>query len=420
MSYSDVLAIRPFKRLWLGQSISQVGDSLYYVAFMFMVKKVTGSSAMVGYTGALELVPYMLLGPYAGVVADRVDRRAVMLASDLLSALVLLLFGAMLLMTSSPPAWTILTLAFLLSSIRCFFMPAKSAAIPALVPPNQLMRANSLSMATQTLMPIIGLSLSAAVMAALYGLSPQWFFFGIVAVNAVSFVGSALYIARLPTLVPQRSGISDTHPVTDFVEGFNYVRARHDLKVLIGLVTLFRFTIAPFFVVYVAANDAWWGGRTHEGKPQTLALIELVFFVGMVAASLQMGKLEVRRPALWFCWSLAAVGVTVAMMAWSQMIWLFCLWNLIAGLGVPAADIPINTYCQLSVDDAFRGRTNAVLAMISNASGVIGNGLGGLLVAKAGLSNAFLVMGIGMAIACLTGLLDSRFRRVEMPSATSS
>src|SRR5580693_2693012 len=135
MTYDDVLRIRPFRNLWLGQSISQIGDSLYYVAFMFMVKKVTGSSAMVGYTGALELAPYLLIGPYAGVIADRLDRRVIMLASDLLSALVLLVFSAALLTGVAPPAWGILLLAFLLSSVRCFFLPAKSAAIPALVPP---------------------------------------------------------------------------------------------------------------------------------------------------------------------------------------------------------------------------------------------------------------------------------------------
>ena len=120
MTYSDVLRIRPFRNLWLGQSISQIGDSLYYVAFMFMVKKVTGSSAMVGYTGALELAPYLLIGPYAGVLADRLDRRAIMLASDLLSALVLLGFSSVLIAGIAPPAWSILVLAFMLSAVRCF------------------------------------------------------------------------------------------------------------------------------------------------------------------------------------------------------------------------------------------------------------------------------------------------------------
>ena len=416
MTYSDVLRIRPYRNLWLGQSISQVGDSLYYVAFMFMVRKVTGSSAMVGYTGALELAPFLLIGPYAGVVADRLDRRAIMLASDLLSALFLLLFAAIMVGGHAPPAWSILLLAFMLSSVRCFFLPAKSAAIPALVPAELLMKANSLSMATQTLMPIIGLSLSATVLAALYYLSPQWFFLGTVTVNAVSFIGSAWFISRLPEILPDRENVRDVHPFVDFVDGMKYVRRRHDLKVLIVLVTLFRFTIAPFFVAYVVANDQWWGGPRHQGKPQTLAMIELIFFVGMVASSLAMGKVRVHHPAKWFCWGLAMVGATVVFMAWSPQLWLFGLWNLLAGLGLPASDIPINTYCQLSVEDAYRGRTNSLLAMITNTSAVASNALGGLFVARYGISNAFLAMGLGMMAACLAGLLDPKFRTITMPS----
>ena len=384
---------------------------------MFMVKKVTGSSAMVGYTGALELAPYLLIGPYAGVIADRLDRRSIMLASDLLSALALLLFSAVLATGIAPPVWCILLLAFLLSAVRCFFMPAKSAAIPALVPPELLMKANSLSMATQTLMPIIGLSLSATVLAALYYLSPQWFFLGTVSVNALSFLGSAWFVARLPKVLPVRTDTQVVHPFTDFLDGMRYVRRRHDLKVLIALLTVFRFSVAPFFVAYVVANDLWWGGPDHHGKPQTLAIIELVFFAGMVFTSLAMGKVTARHPAKWFCWGLAAVGVTVVFMAWSPQIWLFCVWNFLAGLGVPAADIPINTYCQLSVEDAFRGRTNSVLSMIANTAAVVGNGLGGVFVAKFGLSVAFLAMGTGMVLACLVGLLDPKFRNVTMPTS---
>ncbi|MHB8635607.1 MAG: MFS transporter [Fimbriimonadaceae bacterium] len=418
MTYSDVLRVRPFRNLWLGQSISQIGDSLYYVAFMFMVKKVTGSAAMVGYTGALELAPYLLIGPYAGVIADRVDRRMIMLASDLLSALALLLFSAVILAVATPPVWSILLLAFLLSAVRCFFLPAKSAAIPALIPPDLLMRANSLSSATQTLMPVIGLSLSATVLAALYYLSPQWFFLGIVTVNALSFLGSAWFVALLPPVMPDRSDTRNVHPFADFLEGMRYVKRRHDLKVLIALLTVFRFSVAPFFVAYVVANDLWWGGPKHQGKPQTLALLELVFFAAMVLSSLAMGRFVVKHPAKWFCYGLASVGLAVMFMAWSPQIWLYCIWNFLAGLAVPAADIPINTYCQLSVEDAFRGRTNSVLSMIANTSAVFGNALGGMFVARFGLSTAFLAMGIGMALACVAGLLDARFRNVKMPAVS--
>src|SRR5207253_876223 len=93
MSFRDVLRIRAFRDLWLGQAISQLGDSIYYVAFMFMAQQVTGKIAMVGYVGAMEMLPYLLIGPYAGVLADRLDRRKIMLLSDLTSATALVSFA---------------------------------------------------------------------------------------------------------------------------------------------------------------------------------------------------------------------------------------------------------------------------------------------------------------------------------------
>src|ERR1700722_2167935 len=106
MSYSQLLRIQPFRNLWLGQAISQFGDSFYYVAFMFMVQKVTGSIAMVGYVGACETVPYLLFSLYGGVIADRIDRRRIMLASDLLSGLSLCSLAALVWILGKPPVWS--------------------------------------------------------------------------------------------------------------------------------------------------------------------------------------------------------------------------------------------------------------------------------------------------------------------------
>src|SRR5579862_8820226 len=128
----STLRIAPFRALWLGQAISQLGDAFYYIAFMFMVQKVTGSSVMVGYVGALEALPFLLLGSYAGVVVDRLDRRRIMLLSDLCSGLALVGLAACIWLQRQPPVWALLVTPFVLSSVRCFFMPAKSASIPSL------------------------------------------------------------------------------------------------------------------------------------------------------------------------------------------------------------------------------------------------------------------------------------------------
>ncbi len=414
MSYSQLLRIRPFRNLWLGQAISQLGDALYYVAFVFMAGKVTGSIAMVGYVGALEAVPYLLFGPYSGVLADRLDRRAIMLASDLASGLMLVVFGASVLVLGKPFGWMFLVLAFGLSSVRCFFMPAKSAAIPALVPAEGVVSANALSSLTFNQTQMLGLALSAGILGALYQLSATWFFAGTIFLNSLSFLGSAAFVYRLPRIRPEQREAKERHPVSDFRAGFRYVRGRRELLVLIVLLTGYRLMVAPFFVVYVATNDRWFGGA-----PATLSWLECVFSVGMVLSSVAAGKLRMRLPGLNFCVCLGVVGIVVGLMAFSRIVWLFALCNFVCGLFIPVAEIPISAYLQLSTPDGYRGRVIAMLNTVATGVTPVGWIVGGLLVLHWGVVWTYLIMGSGMAIASLSGLLESHFRTIEMPTSDS-
>lgn len=412
VSTPPVLRLVAFRDLWLGQAISQLGDAFFFVAFMFMVKKVTGRDEMVGLVGALETIPYLLLGSYAGVLADRLDRKRIMLVSDIVCGLALVGFGAVIMVGGTPPIWALLVIPFLLSSVRCFFMPAKSAAIPTLVPANYLQQANAISMATANLMPMISLAISAAVLSYLYQFSPTLFYASTVLLNAASFFGSAYYINRLPAIMPEREKVEGQHPnvMADMKEGFRYLGTRHDMIVLTVMLAVFRLMVAPFFVVYLAANDKWFGG-----KPATITWFEFSFFVGMVAATAIAGKVKVKHPTQWFCFGLGMVGVTVGLMGISPHFWLFVLLNALAGLAIPFADVPIITYIQASVPNSYQGRVNSVRDMVATGVMPIGMGMAGILVQKAGLVAAFAVMGIGMSMACVVGLADRKFRNVVMP-----
>ena len=413
VTFASVLRIPAFRDLWLGPAISQLGDALYYVTFLFMAKKLTGSDAVVGFVGAVETLPYLLFGAFAGVAADRFNRRQLMLASDVLGGLVLVLFGFWAYFHPKIGLPALLFVPFALSSLRCFFMPAKGASIPALVPPEKLQTATSLSMMTQNLMPMMGLALSAGVLGVVYQRSPDFFLLVAVGLNAASFLISAYFIARLPSLIPDRKEIS--HPLEDFREGLRYIRKRRDLGVMLIVMTGFRLCIAPFFVAYLAANDAWF-----DGKPQTVSWLEFGFFAGMVAMAPFVGRMKITRPGLSFSLGLLVVGVFVLFMAFARNFWVFLTWNFLCGLAVPLADIPITTYCGLSVPDGFLGRVNAVMNMIANGVMPLGTALGGMLIAGAGIQAGFIAMGTGCCLACLIGVLDSTFRRVRMPEPAAA
>jgi len=405
-----VLRHAPYRNLWLGQAISELGNAFYFVTFMYMAGKLTGSNATVGYVGAAETLPFLLLGPYAGVVADRFDRKRIMMWSDLGSTAVLLIFGICLFAGVAASLTVLMSVAFCLSAIRVFFNPAKTAAIPDLVASEDLVAANALSSATRNIMQMAGLGLSAGIVAMLYALSPTGFYVGAVAVNALSFLGSAYYIWQLPVLMAPAK--EPAHPWTEFVEGLGYVKGRRDLVVLILLLAMFRLFVAPFWVFYYAANEAWFGGR-----PEALAFCEFSFVVGMVLGSAAMGRVKPLRPGLWFALGLGASGLCVVAMAFSRQFVPFVLWNFVCGLFIPMADIPLAAYLQQSVPSAFRGRVSSVEGTFATGVMPIGMGLGGRLEQGIGLVAGFLTMGFGMTIACLLGLLDRTFRRIRLDAS---
>jgi len=408
MSYSQILRFPAFRNLWLGQTISQLGDAFYYVSFMFMVQKVTGSISMVGFVGASETIPYLLFSLYGGVVADRIDRKGIMLWSDLLSGLFLCLLAALTYVNGKPPVWTLLVTPFLLSTVRSFFMPAKNAAIPSLVPAEALNPANAMSSLTQSIVPMLSLSLSIGVLGAFYERSASLFLITAVMLNSLSFFGSAIFIAKLPSIKAQREEVHKTQPWIDLKEGLKYIKSRQVLVVLLAVQFGMSLAISPFFVVYVETNNRWFGG-----KPQTLALCELVFFLGMVLSSIWLGKLRIVRPGLSFILGTAIVGLTVLLMAFSRNVPLFAFWNLVAGLGLPFGDIPLRTWMQLNIPDSLRGRINSVSTMMAAGVQPIGMGLGGMIVAHTGIEMAFVLMGAGMIVAAFGGLLNLEFRTIR-------
>jgi MFS family permease len=411
----QILQQRDFKNLWLGQSISQLGDSFYFVTFMFMAEKLTGKIEWVGLVGALEAIPYLVFSAYAGILADRLDRRRIMWVSDIASGSILLVFATILAIGYTPAGWTLLILSFLTSSIRCFFLPAKSAAIPNLLPADRVLEGNAFSMITQSLMPLIGLAFSASLMAPLYALSPEWFFFACVVLNASSFFGSAYFIGKLPKIQPERMESRTEKSTGDFKLGLQYIGQRPELKVLIAMLTVFRLFVSPFFVAHVAANKAWFGG-----KPSGLAWFEFSFFAGMILVSPFVGKLKIRRPTMAFAVGLALVGLFVGFMAFSNQFWLYMLWNIACGLVMPFADIPINAYLQLSVPDHFRGRVNSVISMVGMGIMPIGMILAGFMIHQFGLVASFLVMGVGMLLAAFIGPLNRAYREARMPEDSYS
>jgi MFS family permease len=183
--YRALFGNRNFLLLWIGSAISYIGDSFNAIA---LVKVLASDPQHLGFWLSMvmlaKVVPGILLGPVAGVVADRLPRRTVMITADLLrSALV-----AGLVFTAQPAFLIVLVL--LAATVACFHSPASSALLPSLVKPDQLVSASSLTMMTQRMAQLIGSGLGAAATALLGAHNVFW-------IDSASFIVSACFKVAL-------------------------------------------------------------------------------------------------------------------------------------------------------------------------------------------------------------------------------
>ncbi len=413
----DILRIRDFRNLWLGQAISRIGDAFYFLGPMFVIQKIYNDNAMVGWVGAVEALPYLLFGTIGGAVADRIDRKKIMVWSDMLSAVVLFAFLFFLMsIPGHPPKWIFYVIGFLTSMIRVFFFPAKNAAIPRLVPPDKLFKANALSASTDQLAWLIGnvLMVSLGTLANKYG--AMQFLKILLVVNALTFMFSAFFVFLLPKIEIQREeNHVEQHMLTDIKEGIAY--AKRDRVIGLSLLTSFGLGLfmSPFFVVYLATNKAWFGG-----KASPLAFIETCFIVGMLAMSFIVPYLKIRKAGMAFGLGLTVAGISVLVMGLSPIFALYCLWNLVCGFAVGVVDVPMRTYQQLKVPDEFRGRIMSLGQLIWMSVQPIGMSLGGPLLGVLGIVKMHILMGTGFALTGAAPLLDKEFRDATIPDQPST
>lgn len=219
-----------FRRLFIGQLVSQTGDWFNSVALFTLLLSLTGSGEAVGYILIIKLLPSFFAGPLAGVVADRFNRKTIMIVADIVRGFLVLGF---LLVQRPEQVWLVYALAALEVVVSTFFDPAKSAAIPNIVSREELVSANALSAASWSVTLALGAALGGLVTDA-FGRNTAF------VIDSVSFFVSAAFIwavrARLTAAKPHRAGhlsVADATGITDFIEGARYLRSNPRVMALL-------------------------------------------------------------------------------------------------------------------------------------------------------------------------------------------
>ena len=212
---------RGFRFLWFGQVVSQMGDWFDTIAVYTIALTLTGSPRSVALIMVARFLPSVVMGPLSGVVADRFSRRTIMIASDIVRAVVVLGF---LFVRRPDQMWLVYVLTVLQLAFSTFFEPAKTAAIPSIVSDRELVPANAIASVTWSVMLTLGAAIGGFV-AGSFGTNAAF------VLDSLTFVASAMLIStvRFPKRIERpktKLTVGKALGITDTIEGAHYVRHR--------------------------------------------------------------------------------------------------------------------------------------------------------------------------------------------------
>ena len=188
IGYFPLLKQNPsFRNLWYGQVISELGNWVNSIALYALILQLTGSGMAMAAAMMAKLLPMVIISPFAGVVVDRMDRRTVLIASDILRCFTVLCF---LIVESREDLWLVYALTLLEVALTGFFEPARSAILPSIVKKNHLVTANAISGATWSIMLTLGAALGGFVVS-LFGVKVAFI------LDALTYLLSAWFIIKI-------------------------------------------------------------------------------------------------------------------------------------------------------------------------------------------------------------------------------
>ncbi len=342
-----------YRRLWLSAVISQLGDWFNLIASAALVANLSNSGLAIGGLFLARLLPPFILSPVVGVIADRFDRRKILIASDLLRAVIVLSF---LLVYQQQHVWLLYVLTVLQLSISAFFEPARAALMPGIVAREDLVTANALDATTWSAMLAIGSALG-GLATALFGIPAAF------VIDSASFVLSAWFISQVKPGTMNATMETSASPEAgwrSFISGLQYLRQHPSVLAVALLKGSKALAYGGMAVVEVTfAKEIFPIGADGSG---TLGLLYCA-----IGLSTGLGPLLARRitgdnqrAMYWmilYCYLMMIAGYL--MIGWTTTLPFLLLATFVRTLGTGIGWTYSSVLLQLSVPDKFLGRVFA-------------------------------------------------------------
>jgi MFS family permease len=350
---------RNFRLYWLGQLTSLIGTWMQSMAQGWLMHRLTSSPFMLGLLGFCQFMPVMLLSLWAGVIADRMDKRRLLLITQSL-AMIQAVLMALVTTTGVVQPWMVLVLAVMFGVFNAFDLPARQTFLVEMVGKPDLANAIALNSAAFNAARVIGPAVAGVLVATIGEGGCFW-------LNAVSYL-AVLYSLWRIVVPPFTASAESSHAMQHLREGMNYAWSNapiRNLLLLLGVIAGFGFQY--MFLLPVYTRDLM-----HAG-PGTYGLLVSSFGVG----SLMSAVLMTRRLDRWalrrnLLLGLSSAGVGMAAFAWSRSVPLSAIMGFFAGFGLILYVASTNTMLQHTVEDRFRGRVMSLYTLMLIGTAPIG------------------------------------------------
>ncbi|HMK30260.1 MAG TPA: MFS transporter, partial [Terriglobales bacterium] len=343
---------------------------------------------LLGTIGFASQFPVFLVAPIGGTVADRYNRRKLVIATQT-SSMVLALILAALTLSQRVQIWHIFVLAALLGVVNAFDIPARQAFMVEMVGKEDLLNAIALNSSMFNGARILGPAIAGILVA---GIGEGWCFFA----NGVSYV--AVIIGLLLMRVEEHRGRTEGTPLSNIVEGFRYVQRTIPIRNILLLLGLVSLVAMPYAVLMPIFAD-----RILHGGARGLGILVGATGVGALLAGLTLATRQ-RVRGLGRIIGVAAVGFSLSLIAfaWSRSFALSLMLLVPVGYFMMLESTASNTLIQAMVADHFRGRVMAVYSMMFMGMAPFGSFFAGALASRLG---APLTLTIGAAVCVVGGAL---------------
>jgi MFS family permease len=379
---------RNFKIFFSGQLISLVGTWMQQVAQSWLVYRLTGSPMLLGLIGFAGQIPVFFLGAFGGHVADRYDRRRVLIATQSLSMLLAFVL-AFLTLTGRIVEWELFVLASLLGIVNAFDLPARQAFLSEMVDRGDLINAIALNSSMFNGARIVGPAVAGLMVAAI---GEGWCFFA----NAISYIAviAGLIMISVPLFVapPMTKSIWG-----NVAEGFGFVATTAPVRALMVLIGVVSFTALPYSVLMPMFAD-----RIFNQGARGLGLLMGAAGTGALLGSIALAmRSTVFGLGRWVAISCGVFGASVAAFGMSRSFPLSVLILVFAGGAMMVQMASSNTLIQSMVPDELRGRVMATYSMMLMGMGPFGALAAGSIAESIGAPNTVAIGGAITAVAAV-------------------